>query len=224
MINCIVVDDEPLAQEILENFIGRTPQLQLVKKCSNAAEAFQALHDMAIDVIFLDIKMPAINGLDFIRSLKNPPAVIFTTAFADYAVAGFELEAIDYLLKPIIYERFEKCINRLLKIYKPETEEQKDYTYFKVSGQLLKIHHTELLYAQSVKDYILLCTPHGNHLTHMTMKYLNELLPSPPFLRVHRSYLVNQAFVNLIDRSNLTIGNKTIPVGENYRHNIEKIK
>jgi two-component system LytT family response regulator len=224
MMNCIVVDDEPLAQEILENFIERSAQLQLVKKCSNAPEAFEALHSMRVDVIFLDIKMPVINGLDFIRSLKDPPAVIFTTAFADHALAAFEMEAIDYLLKPITYERFEKCINKLLKIYKSETKEQKSYTYFKVSGQLLKINHTELLYAQSVKDYILLCTTNGNYLTHMTMKYLSELLPSPPFLRIHRSYLVNQAFVSLIDKSNITIGNKTIPVGENYRSNIEKIE
>lgn len=222
--NCIVVDDEPLAQEILESFIERSTQLRLVKKCSNALEAFEVLHSITVNVIFLDIKMPVISGLDFIRSLKDPPVVIFTTAFADYALDAFEMEAIDYLLKPITYERFEKCINKLLKIYKPEIKEQKKYTYFKVSGQLLKISHAELLYAQSVKDYILLCTTNGNHLTHMTMKYLNELLPSPPFLRVHRSYLVNQAYVNLIDKSNIMVGDKTIPVGENYRFNIEKIE
>lgn len=224
MINCIIVDDEPLAQEILECFIERSPQLQLVKKCSNAPEAFEALHSMTVDLMFLDIKMPVISGLDLIRSLKNPPAVIFTTAFTDYALDAFEIEAIDYLLKPITYERFEKCINKLLKIYKPDAKEQKNYTYFKVSGQLLKVNHEELLYAQSVKDYILLCTTNGNHLTHMTMKYLTELLPAPAFLRVHRSYLVNQVFVSRVDKSSITIGDKTIPVGENYRANIEKIK
>jgi len=219
MIKCIIVDDEPLAQEVLENYAGRIPQLQLIKKCSNALEAFEVLHNQTIDLVFLDVKMPGINGPDFIRSLKNPPAVIFTTAFAEYAVTGFELDAVDYLLKPITFERFEKAINKVLKVHKPEITEQKDYTYFKISGRLIKIAHADLLYAQSVKDYILLCTTQGNHLTHMTMKYLNELLPSPPFLRVHRSYMVNKAFVNLIDKSSIKLGTEVIPVGENYRHN-----
>jgi DNA-binding LytR/AlgR family response regulator len=217
MMNCIIVDDEPLAQEVLELFIMRNSHLQLVKKCSNALEAFKILHDQSIDVIFLDIKMPGINGLDFIRSLKNPPAVIFTTAFAEHAVTGFELEAVDYLLKPITYERFEKSINKLLKIYKPEPATQKDYTYFKVSGQLIKVPHSELQYAQSVKDYILLCTTNGNHLTHMTMKYLNELLPSPPFVRVHKT------FIQVIDKKQIKIGKQVIPVGENYRQHIDTI-
>lgn len=219
MIKCIIVDDEPLAQEIIENYTGRVPQLQLIKKCSNALEAFEVLHNQTIDLMFMDVKMPGINGLDFIRSLKNPPAVIFTTAFAEYAVTGFELEAVDYLLKPITFERFEKAINKVLKVHQPEAIEQKNYTYFKVSGQLVKVMHADLLYAQSVKDYILLCTSKGNLLTHMTMKYLNDLLPSPPFLRVHRSYLVNKAFVNLIDKASIKIGAEVIPVGENYRHN-----
>lgn len=223
MMKCIIVDDEPLAQEVLEHFIIRSPSLQLVQKCNNALDAFEVLHHQPIDVIFLDIKMPGINGLDFIRSLKDPPAVIFTTAFAEHAVTGFELEAVDYLLKPFTYERFEKSINKLLKIYKPEPVTQKDYTYFKVSGQLIKVLHSELQYAQSVKDYILVCTANGNHLTHMTMKYLNELLPSPPFVRVHRSYLVNQAFIQIIDKKQIKIGKQVIPVGDNYRDNISNI-
>jgi DNA-binding LytR/AlgR family response regulator len=223
MMKCIIVDDEPLAQEVLEHFIGRNVHLQLIQKCSNSLEAFEVLHHTSVDVIFLDIKMPGINGLDFIRSLKNPPAVIFTTAFAEHAITGFDLEAVDYLLKPITYERFEKSIHKLLKIYKPEPAQQKDYTYFKVSGQLIKVPHGELQYAQSVKDYILLCTTHGNHLTHMTMKYLNELLPSPPFVRVHRSYLVNETFIQVIDKKQIKIGKQVILVGENYRQNIDTI-
>lgn len=223
MISCIIIDDEPLAQEVLENFVNRSTHLQLVKKCSNALEAFEILHSRPVDLMFLDIKMPGINGLEFVKSLKNPPSVIFTTAYAHYAITGFELDAVDYLLKPITYERFEKSINKLLKIHQPDIEEQKSYTYFKVSGQLLKINHADILYAQSVKDYILLCTAHGNHLTHMTMKYLSSLLPSPPFLRVHRSYLVNKNRVDSLDKNNIKIGHETIPVGENYRLNLEQI-
>ncbi|TDO24169.1 LytR/AlgR family response regulator transcription factor [Pedobacter duraquae] len=223
MIRCIIIDDEPLAQEVLENLISRFPALKLIGKCNNAIAAFEMLHNQAIDLMFLDIKMPGINGLDFISSLKEPPAVIFTTAFAEHAVQGFELDAVDYLLKPISYERFEKSIHKILKIFKPEGEVQKDYTYFKISGRLIKVPHAELMYAQSVKDYIMLCTTTGNYLTHMTMKYLNELLPSPVFLRVHRSYLVNPSHISRFDKNTIQVGAEVIPVGENYRGNMEKI-
>jgi len=223
MIRCIIVDDEPLAQEVLQNYIEQIPQLHLQGKCSNAIEAFRLMHQEQVDLIFMDIKMPGINGHDFIRSLKNPPAVIFTTAFADYAVTGFELDAVDYLLKPITFERFNKSVSKLLKNHQPETVEEKTYTYFKVSGRLIKIDHHDLLYAQSVKDYILLCTANGNYLTHMTMKYLNKLLPSPQFLRVHRSYLVNKRSVNVIKKNSIRVGNEVIPVSEGYRHNTDFI-
>lgn len=218
MIRCLIVDDEPLARQVLERYIARTDELRLVGTCSNALEAFEAIHQQTIDLVFLDIKMPKLSGLDFWRSLKNPPAVIFTTAFSEYAVEGFELEAVDYLVKPITYHRFQKSIQRLLKIYKTEVAAEKDYTYFKVSGQLVKVMHSDLLCAQSIKDYIQLHTTNGRYLTHMTMKYLNELLPASTFLRVHRSYLINRMYVNRIERNAVYIKNEPIPVGENYRH------
>jgi two-component system LytT family response regulator len=221
MIRCIIVDDEPLALEVLESYICRSPQLELVEQCSNALRAFQVLHSEKIDLIFLDIKMPGMNGLDFMRSLKSPPPVIFTTAYADHALIGFELEAVDYLLKPVTYERFQKSVDRLLKLYQPTTGLQKDYTYFKVSGKLIKVQHSELLYAQSVKDYIHLYTTHGNFLTHMTMKYLDKLLPAQVFIRVHRSFLVNKAHISVMDKNSLKIGVVSIPVGENYRDDIK---
>jgi len=223
MIRCLIIDDEPLAQEIMENYVNRYTELELAGKCNSAIEAFQSLHNQPVDLVFLDIKMPGISGLDFIRSLKNPPAVIFTTAFADYAVTGFELDAVDYLLKPITYERFEQSIRKVMKNHLPEKEERKDYTYFKVSGRLIKVQHNDILYAQSVKDYILLCTKTGNLLTHMTMKYLSGLLPSPPFSRIHRSCLVNRMFVNMVDRNSVKVGAEILPVGENYRDGLEGI-
>lgn len=214
---CIIIDDEPLALEVIENFVLRTNGLQLLGKCNNALEAFRLLHSQPIDLMFLDVRMPGIDGLDFVRSLREPPAVIFTTAFAEHAVIGFELEAVDFLLKPITYERFEKSIHRLLKIYKPEVIELKPYTYFKISGELVKIHHNDLRYAQSVKDYILLCTIKGNYLTHMTMKYLNELLPADIFLRVHRSYLINKNFIDKLGKTTISMDDEAIPIGENYK-------
>jgi two-component system LytT family response regulator len=217
----MIVDDEPLALDVLESHISRCPQLQLARRCRNALEAFDVLHNEQIDLLFLDIKMPSISGIDFIRSLKHPPAVIFTTAYAEYAVTGFELDAIDYLLKPITFERFQKSIDRLLKISQPKLPAIKSYTYFKVAGNLVKIQHDDLLIAQSVKDYIHLKTKQGNYLTHMTMKYLEELLPIGTFMRVHRSYLINRSAITLLGRQQLEIGGEKVPVGENYRQNLE---
>ena len=222
MIKCIIVDDEPLALDVLESHIAAFPQLQLVRRCRNALEAFDALHAEQTDLVFLDIQMPAISGIDFIRSLKDPPKVIFTTAYAEYAITGFELDAIDYLLKPITIERFTKSINKLLQLKQPETEAAKNYSYFKVTGNLVKIMHTDLLLVKSVKDYLLLKTKQGNYLTHMTMKNLETLLPAEMFMRVHRSYLVNRQAVTVLGRQYVQVGDEQIPVSENYRHNVVK--
>lgn len=224
MMRCLIVDDEPLARRVLEEYVARTTELIFDGSCSNALEAYEMISRLQPDLVFLDVKMPRLSGLDLWRSLKNPPAVIFTTAYSEYAVDGFELEAIDYLVKPITYERFTKSVNRLFKIHQTEVPPEKEYSYFKVSGQLIKVMHNELLYAQSIKDYIQLHTTKGRYLTHMTMKYLSELLPSSRFLRVHRSYLINRSYVERIDRNMVVIKDEKIPVGDNYRHVLSKAK
>jgi len=224
MIRCIIVDDEPLAQEVLEAHIKRFGRLEVFAKCPNALEAFKVLHKENIELMFLDIRMPAINGIEFLKSLKSPPKVIFTTAYSEYALTGFELDGIDYLLKPISYERFEKSMEKLFRIYPDEKIQQKQYTYFKVSGKLIKVMHTELLYAQSVKDYILLKTTKGNLLTYMTMKNLAGLLPADTFARVHRSYLVNMNCIEVIDKNILKVAGTNITIGENYRDNLQLIR
>lgn len=220
MIRCIIVDDEPLALDILESHIARCTQLQLIRRCRNALEAFDALHTEQVDLVFLDIRMPSITGIDFLRSLKQPPMVIFTTAYAEHAITGFELDAVDYLLKPITIERFSKSIDKLLKIKQPNPESANNYSYFKVAGNLVKITHTNLLMAQSVKDYIHLKTKQGNYLTHMTMKNLEALLPADAFVRVHRSYLVNRQAITLLGRQHLEVGDERVPIGDNYRGNV----
>ncbi len=224
MIRCIIVDDEPLAQEVLEAHIKRFGRLEVFAKCPNALEAFKVLHKENIELMFLDIRMPAINGIEFLKSLKSPPKVIFTTAYSEYALTGFELDGIDYLLKPISYERFEKSMETLFRIYPDEKIQQKQYTYFKVSGKLIKVMHTELLYAQSVKDYILLKTTKGNLLTYMTMKNLAGLLPADTFARVHRSYLVNMNCIEVMDKNILKVAGTNITIGENYRDNLQLIR
>lgn len=220
MKNCLIVDDEPLALDIIESYINGHEQLCLIKKCNTAFDAFEVLHHVKIDLIFLDIKMPGLNGIDFIKSLKNPPAVIFTTAFSEYAATSYELEAIDYLLKPITLERFNKSLDKFFKLQPVIIKEEKNYTYFKVSGKLVKVEHIHILYAQSIKDYIMLYTSSGNLIVHMTMKYLCELLPENQFIRVHRSYLINQAYINAISRNSVTLGEVQIPIGESYKESL----
>lgn len=222
MINCLIVDDEPLAQDILEAYVLQANQLSLVKKCSTAFEAFEVLHSDKIDLMFLDIKMPALNGIDFLKSLKNPPAIIFTTAYAEYAVASYELEAVDYLLKPITKERFDKSLAKLFKLKPIELTETKNYTYFKVSGKLQKVLHQDLRYAQSIKDYIMLYTKSGNLIVHMTMKYLCDLLPDDSFLRVQRSYLVNKTYVTAIGKNEVNLGDMEIPIGDSFKEAVAK--
>jgi DNA-binding LytR/AlgR family response regulator len=218
MINCMIVDDEPLALELLEGHILRHGGLRLVAKCANAVLAFDWVLREKIDLVFLDIQMPAISGIQFARSLKEPPAIIFTTAFPEYALSGFELDAVDYLVKPITYERFERSVQKLLRPGRiAEEAVATAYTYFKVSGHLVKVMHADLLLARSIKDYILLQTKNGNYLTHMTMKYISELLPAASFARVHRSYLVNRAYIDVIDKNSIRIGGESIPIGESYR-------
>ncbi len=224
MIKCLIVDDEPLARQVLAAHVARTSELKLEGEYANALEAYEAICRIRPGLVFLDIKMPKLNGLDMLRSLHDPPAVIITTAYSEYAVEGFELEVIDYLVKPVTYERFYKSIKRLLKTSEPEKINEKDYTYFKVSGQLVKILHSELLYARSIKDYVQLHTTRGRYMTYMTMKYLSDLLSEGSFLRVHRSYLVNISYADRVDRNFVYIKDEQIPVGESYRYLLDHVK
>ncbi|PST83673.1 DNA-binding response regulator [Pedobacter yulinensis] len=220
MITCIIVDDEPLAQEVLESHIKRHGQLQLLAKCSSAVMAFELLHHKQVDLIFLDIRMPGISGISFVRSLSNPPKIIFTTAYPEYALAGFDLDAVDYLLKPVTYELFARSIQKLLRIQPEIVSKDREYTYFKVSGKLVKVMHADIIFAQSVKDYIQLQTVSGRLLTHMTMKNLMQMLPARLFARIHRSYLVNRNMINIVSKTKVQIGAETIPVGNLYRSNL----
>lgn len=216
MTSCLLVDDEPLARQILETYIGRMAELNLIKSCGNAYEAFEVMTTQGIDLLFLDIHLPSLTGLELVRYLKQPPAVIFTTAYPDYAVASYELEAVDYLLKPITYERFEGSIRKFFKrtgvVPKPVA-----HSYFKIDGQLVRLQHSDILYARSIKDYLLIQTVGGRYITHMTMKGLSELLPESEFRRVHRSFLVNLVHIQRVGRQFLEVSGIRIPIGESYR-------
>lgn len=224
MIQCLIVDDEPLAQEVLEKYIAQSTRLQLVKKCSNALEAFAVLEKQPVDLMFLDISMPVVNGINFLRSLKNPVAVIFTTAFSEYAADSYELEALDYLVKPITYARFTKSVDKFLKQNTTPDTGEKNYLYIKVNGRLEKVFYADLIYAESMRDYIKIVTVNEIYITHLTMKALANLLPGDRFIRVHRSFIVHTAFLKAIGRKEILVNERNIPVGDNYRQNLAAVK
>lgn len=233
MIKVIIVDDEPLAQDVLETYIEKIPELKLVGKCNNALEANELLKKEAVDLMFLDIQMPQLSGIDFLKTLNKPPLVVFTTAFSNYAVEGFELNALDYLLKPISLERFMKAVNKaaeqLDRVRKehqaeedhPATTDHPDYLFVKADKKLIKVNFNEIIYIEGLKDYVIIRMDNQRVITLQTMKSLEDKMPLPKFKRIHRSYIVN------VDKIHAIIGNmvevmekgqpKHLPIGKNYR-------
>lgn len=229
----IIVDDEPLALEILEEFVKKVPELKLIKKCQNAIEAGKALRKHEVDLIFLDIQMPQITGIEFAKSLTHPPKIIFTTAFSQYALDGFELNAVDYLLKPISFDRFLKAVNKALAqsgnglLESEEPESGPDFIFVKADKKLIRLKYSEIQYVEGLKDYVIIKTDSGRIITLQTMKSLEEKLPTPNFMRIHRSYIVN------LEKISAVVGNmveviekgqpKLLPIGKNYREELERV-
>jgi DNA-binding LytR/AlgR family response regulator len=226
---CIIVDDEPLAIEILESYIDKIEQLKLEATFRNAVSAFTFLQQNTVDLIFLDIQMPKLSGIDFIKSLKNPPKVILTTAFREYAIEGFELEVADYLLKPIPFERFLKAVAKVLQ--QPvsqsgpvpangKTESSDDSVYFKVDKKMVKTKMNDILYIESIKDYVKVRTPDKEIITQQKISYLEESLPKEMFLRIHRSFIVNCHHIDAYSATDIEIGKFHIPIGRNYKNDV----
>ena len=233
-INTIIVDDEPLALDVLETYIQQMPELNLVKRCINAYEANEALTNNEIDLMLLDIQMPQLTGIEFVKTLAHPPLIIFTTAYPNYAIEGFELDAIDYLLKPISSERFMKAVNKAAeqinlrrKVKSGTSEKSADFIFVKADKKFIKVKYKDILYIEGLKDYVIIKTTTGRVITLQTMKSLEEKLPSAIFKRIHRSYIIG------IEKINAVVGNmvevidnnkaKHIPVGKNYRDELLEI-
>lgn len=228
---CIIVDDEPLAIEILESYVSKIDQLEIAGTFRNAVSAFAFLQQNTIDLIFLDIQMPKLSGIDFLRTLKNPPKVILTTAFRDYALDGFELEVVDYLLKPIPFERFLKAVAKVLHqpavpvaaASKPETASADSFVYFKVDKKMIKTRMTDILFIESIKDYVKVKTADKEIITQQKISYLEESLPSELFLRIHRSFIVNVERIDAYSATDVEIGKHFVPIGRNYKNDVMKI-
>jgi DNA-binding LytR/AlgR family response regulator len=218
---CLIVDDEPLAQELIESYIARIPNLEVVKKCNDAIQAFEVMKKEKIDLIFLDIQMPVIDGLGFLKSVKNIPAVIITTAFPQHALESYDFDVTDYLLKPISFERFLKAVNKVhdqKKNISSNTPEQKtDFIFLKVDGKLVKVNFSEIMYVEGMKDYLKVFLKDKFYVVHQTMKKFEESLPHQQFVRVHKSYIVSLPAVKTIIGNYIEVNDQHIPIGANYK-------
>jgi two-component system, LytTR family, response regulator len=235
--NCIIVDDEPLAQLIIEEYVKTIPFLTLIGKCSSAFEAFDQLRKQKIDLIFLDIHMPNVSGIDFIGALDNKPYFIFTTAYTEHALEGFNLNAVDYLLKPIPFERFLKAVNKVYEHYMlknpinefkqdsfSEIKKADDFIMVKSDYQSHRINLSDILFIEGLKDYVKIHLATAKPVVTLnSLKNMAEKLPEEMFVRVHKSYIVSVNKINSIVRNRIVIGDKWIPIGENFKDTFQEM-
>lgn len=224
MITTIIVDDEPLAQEIIETYLEDYEDFELIGSCNSAMEANKLLKENKVDVMFLDIQMPQLNGIDFLKILDNPPLVVFTTAFKEYALEGFELDALDYLLKPISKDRFEKAVDKIRTELGKNAEAFEQSIFVKSDKKLHRLFYDEMYFIEGLKDYVIIKTDNKRVVTLQTMKSLEVKLPQNQFKRIHRSYIINLDKIKSVIGNNVEIqigGEKTkLPIGKIYRDDL----
>jgi DNA-binding LytR/AlgR family response regulator len=232
-IKCLIIDDEPLAQRILERYTQDVPSLEVVQKCNNALDAIEIMKEQKIDLVFLDINMPKLTGLEFLRSLKHPPLVIITTAYAEYAIQGYELDVVDYLMKPFGMERFLKAIQKVNNILKPRNyslpekasgESQEDqYIFIKSSKKTYRISLNDILYIEALGDYVKIYTTDRMIISYHSMKNLENLLSPKQFPRIHKSFIVSLSKIDLIEGNQVKLRDRCIPIGTNFKAEFEKL-
>lgn len=228
MIKCIAIDDEPLARRQITEYIKETPFLDLQETFENAVEAMVFLNDNEVDLIFVDIQMPKLNGLDFVKSLKQRPDIIFTTAYSEYAIDGFQLDALDYLLKPLDYSSFLKGANKALANFKKKISTVEklnttpDHIFIKSEYKIIRIELDKIHYIEGDKGYLRFFLENAKPvMTLLSMKKIEEKLPSSKFIRVHRSYIVNLDKISMIERSQIIFDGVRIPVSEQYKDKLQ---
>jgi DNA-binding LytR/AlgR family response regulator len=219
-INCLIVDDEPIARQIVQEFVEELDWLQLVGQAESPLKAIHLLTQHSVDLLFLDIEMPQMSGLELLKNLPNPPAVIVTTAYPQYALEGFELSVLDYLLKPISIERFLKAALKAKVFFEQKNKPSAptaDYFFVKCDGNIERIELRELLYVKALENYIIIQTTQRKYVTYLTMKGLEEYLPAGQFVKIHKSYLVPIAKIDSIEGNEVKIGNEKLPLSRNLR-------
>jgi len=222
ILNCIVIEDQMPAQEILKNFIEQTPRLQLLRAFVSPLEALEMLDRLDVDILFLDIDLPKLTGIELLRSMKSPPKTIITTAFSEYALEGYELDVVDYLLKPFSFERFLKSISKIRKEKNNNNSEINNESIFvKNKGQIKKIDLKMILYVESKGDFNIICTESGREIANISLQKMLQALDSN-FIRCHKSYIINITFIEKIVGNQILVKDKKIPIGRSYKEDLIK--
>lgn len=219
---CLIIDDEEISRTILSKLVNKTSQLSLTASCSSAIEALEITKTQEVDLVFLDVEMPRLSGLDFLKNITKNPLVIFVTSKEEYAVQAFEHDAVDYLLKPLDYPRFLKAIGKASDLFenKQAVQEGMNYLFVKKDGQLVKIRFSDILFVEAAADYMVIFTSKERFIVHITMKALIERLPSHQFMRVHRTYSVRLDKIESLEDNTLVVGKKNIPIGGSYKNKL----
>jgi DNA-binding LytR/AlgR family response regulator len=236
-IRCLIVDDEPPAREVIRRYVQDVPTLQMAGECANAVQALAALQQQPIDLIFLDIRMPQLDGTTFLKTLKNPPKVIFTTAYPEYALEGYELDIVDYLLKPVRFDRFLKAVNKafplgsqqtdtapvLTPLHNQEAKRNESFVYFRADRKMQKVMLQDILYIESMKDYVKIVTTAGTLITKQSITSVEAMLSDKLFVRTHRSFIVAIDKVRTYTNELIEIDKAEIPIGKLYRNGVLKV-
>ena len=226
MIRCIIIEDERLAQDVIKSHLQKAGRFSLLGVYRNALEAKEALEKEEVDLIFLDIQLPGMTGLNFLRSLSNPPLVVFTTSYPEYALESYEFNVIDYLLKPVSYERFSKTIDKIIdgKIFKTNANETKsyhrEYIFLRSDSKFFRINFQDIIYIEGMKDYLKIHTQEHVIITHQTMGEMENIIPSEKFMRIHKSYIIAVAHIKAVFGNSVDMGKVLLPIGLNYKEGI----
>ena len=225
---CLIIDDEPLARDLIRNHIEKLDSFEIVAECGDAMKALQELRDQKVDLMFMDIQMPQITGIEFLKILKNPPKVIITTAFREYALDGFELDVVDYLLKPITFERFLKSVNKYYQETQEEvqtntpvaevTQAEESFIYVKENKRVIKVYLHDILYVEGLSEYVQIYTDRKKIITKTSMTNLEEKLPGDGFLRIHKSFIVSLSRIEAFTTHSIEVPGKEIPIGRSYKN------
>ncbi len=228
-IDCMIIDDEPLAHEILEEFVSKFPDLRIVKKCTNAYQAVDFVYKNPVDIVFLDINMPEVDGISLLKSIKNPPLTIFTSAYREYALDGFDLNIIDFLLKPFSFARFATAIQKAIERMTLQGSEPKEVVqseqnavFIRSGTKMIRLELAEIMYIEGMKDYLKVYMVNDRLIVKETMKNIEDMLPGDTFIRTHKSYIVSRKFIKSATRNKLEIGGEMIPVGRNYQELVSR--
>lgn len=222
---CIIIDDDSLAITVLESYLDKIKEIEIVDKYNNAIDAYDILHKEKIDLIFLDIEMPRLTGVDFIKTLNKPPSIIITSANKDYAIDGFDLNVLDYLMKPITFGRFLKAVNKFFLVHRSVEEinhlnekKEQDFIFVKENKKMVKILLNDILYIESIKDYVKIVTTKKSVITKEQISTYENKLNKKKFIRIHRSYIVSLSKIDAFSATTIEIGDKELPIGRSYKN------